>query len=282
MDINQFFDLFLQEINQNEKLSKYYKLYKNSGMFSFRKAYFIQRLEYIYNQTLKAINELNASDVKIWDCGCGYGTTALFFAMNGIKVNGTTIGLHYSSEIEKRKKYWSSYGNVELFTVDFNNLFETPPSPSSCNIIIVQDVLHHLEPLEEALSIFNSSLKDKGKLIIAEANGNSLYHKLVEYKRRKNNRIIEIYDELLKKNVLYGDENFKNKKTWTKVLKKHNLSLNDFEYIKLLPPFFYNSNNMENIIDFEQKIWKNFPFIGEYFFFGMNFTASIEKVLRTV
>ena len=281
MDINGFFELFYEEISTSENLSRYYNLNKNSKMYFFRKAYFLQRLEYIYNQTMNFIKNKNLSYIKIWDCGCGYGTTALFFAMNNIRVHGTTIGLHYANGIEKRKEYWSKFGEANLFTVDFNNLFETPPPASTYNIIILQDVLHHLEPLDVALDILSTSLKDEGQLIAAEANGNSFYHKIVEYKRRQNNRIIEVYDELLKKNVLQGNENYKNRQTWINVLKKHNLAMENFEYIKLFPPFCYNKNNMNKIVDFEQEIWRKAPLLGEYFFFGMNFTAPLVKVQNT-
>jgi hypothetical protein len=69
--IERFFLLFLEELKINANLTRYYKYNNNKSSFQFRKAYFIQRLEYIQNH----ITDENS---VIWDCGCGFGTTAIF------------------------------------------------------------------------------------------------------------------------------------------------------------------------------------------------------------
>ena len=59
----------------------------------------------------------------IWDCGCGYGTTCIFLALNGIETYGTTLEFYFET-VQKRKEYWSRYGDTSLFTCTYENLFD--------------------------------------------------------------------------------------------------------------------------------------------------------------
>jgi hypothetical protein len=63
---------------------------ENPASFEFRKSYVTQRLHYI-------LDHLPTPDAAIWDCGCGYGTTAIFLALNGYKVHGTTLEFYFST-----------------------------------------------------------------------------------------------------------------------------------------------------------------------------------------
>src|SRR3989339_1876591 len=119
MDIEQFFELLLKEMENNEKIRRYHRFFKKPDYFNMRKAYFCQRLQYL-------IDQIDSHDVKIWDCGCGYGTTALFLAMNGYKVHGTTIGEHYYNGILDRMEFWKNYGDCNLLTVSCESLFDAP------------------------------------------------------------------------------------------------------------------------------------------------------------
>lgn len=274
MDINEFTGILLDEMREHKEIANYYKFFGDPKLFEFRKSYFTQRLKYTYNKLIEQMKQAK-KPLKIWDCGCGFGTTGFFLAMNGIKSHGSTIGEHYEREIPKRKEFWSRYGDTSLFTVSYDYLPDNAPPPNSYDAIIIQDTLHHLEPLNEVLDVLYNSLKPDGKLIITEPNGNNLYHKITLFLRRGNRRIGEIYDERLQKTILYGDENFKNIGTWKKVLKKQNLLIDSkVEYIRLFMPFFYSEENVEKIISIEQKLYRKNPLLREFFFFGMNFTVS--------
>lgn len=111
----------------------------------FRKNYFLQRLAFI-NTTIEK------KDAKIFDCGCGYGTTALFFAINSTPILRTTLEFYFD-QVKNRKDYWNEFGNADLFDCTHQNIIETPPAEESLDYIILQDTLHHLEPVEEALAI---------------------------------------------------------------------------------------------------------------------------------
>jgi len=267
MTVDTFFELFLKELREVPAMQKYYKFLDNNSSFEFRKAYFLQRLQYISDQ----IKDKNAS---IWDCGCGYGTTALFLTMNGFRVYGTTLEFYFD-EIEKRKNYWKQYGNVDLFEVDYANVFDNNLNANTFDYIILQDTLHHIEPLQDALTIFHRVLKPNGQLVVAEENGNNIITKLKLFKQRGNKRIITIWDERLQKNILLGNENVRSWKKW-----KHELAQTGFnsenvkpEYIRFYYPFFYKNRLSSEMIAKENSLQKK-HWLREYFFFGINFSLS--------
>ncbi|KAA9340979.1 class I SAM-dependent methyltransferase [Adhaeribacter soli] len=268
MTVAEFFDLFLEELQQTPSLQNYYKFLGTPSSFEFRKSYFCQRLQYIADN----ITDRNEA---IWDCGCGFGTTALFLAMNGFKVHGTTLEFYYK-EIEGRKKYWDKFGDTSLFTADYENLFDAPVKPAAYDAIIIQDTLHHLEPLQDALRIFNQTLTPNGRLVIVEENGNNIIQNLKLYKQRGNKRIIEIYDERLQKNILIGNENIRSLSSWKKELSQagFHIPADSVQYVRLYLPFFFKNGNTEELLKKEQQLWRKNGFLRENFFFGLNYTAT--------
>jgi len=268
MSVDLFFELFLKELQRSPNMWGYYKFLNNKRSFEFRKAYFLQRLQYITNH----ISDKNAT---IWDCGCGYGTTALFLAMNGFRVYGTTLEFYFD-EIEKRKNYWKQYGDVNLFEVDYANVFDQKVNDNSFDYIILQDTLHHIEPLQDALNIFHHILKPNGQLIIVEENGNNIIENLRLFKQRGNKRIITIWDERLQKNVLLGNENVRSFEEWKQEFLRAGFMgiYREPEYIRFYFPFCYKGRLASEMIHKENMIRKK-KWLREYFFFGINF--SIQK-----
>ena len=270
MTVEQFFELFLKELEDAPAMRGYYKFLNNRSSFEFRKAYFIQRLQYVADQ----ITEKNAA---IWDCGCGFGTTALFLAMNGFRVYGTTLEFYFE-EIEKRKKYWSQYGNSELFEIDYANVFDNKLSENQFDNIILQDTLHHIEPLQDALKIFKNILKPDGQLIVIEENGNNFVENLILYKQRGNKRIITIWDEKLQKKILFGNENIRSWKKWKQEFESAGFLCENVEpeYIRFYLPFCYGNRSAYEMIDKENILQKKCR-LREYFFFGINFLIKNNK-----
>jgi SAM-dependent methyltransferase len=268
MTIEHFFQLFLKELELNPNLTEYYKYNKSEKSFEFRKAYFTQRLQYI-------LDHLPEKEGLIWDCGCGFGTTAIFLALNGYKVDGSTLEFYYQ-QIPQRLEYWKQFGDVSTFTYSYENVFEKEIAPHSLSAIIVQDTLHHLEPFQEILKVFKQALKKDGKVIAVEENGSNIFIRANRYRQRGNNRIVEMYDERLQKNILIGNENIRSYRTWNKEFTKGGFRLKEKKYIRLFLPFFFKNQNFEKVINREQVIWKKNRFLREYFFFGLNFVAVAE------
>ena len=267
MTVSEFFDLFLEELKENEALQYYYKYHQDPEKLLFRKAYFCQRLEYIYEN-------VKQNPGKIWDCGCGFGTTGIFLSLNGIKSHGTTLE-HYIKEIPQRLNFYKKYGDISGFSYEYADLFTQAPEAETFDTIIIQDTLHHLEPIGEALKMLNKSLSPKGKMIVVEENGSNIIQRAKLYKQRGNKRIIEIYDESLGRNILLGNENIRSLGLWTSLMEHNNFSIDkqSIHYVRYFLLKKFTTENYDQMIADEQKMWKASSVKRKYFFFGLNFVA---------
>jgi SAM-dependent methyltransferase len=268
MDTSRFFELLLKEIEANANLQDYYRFLNNKKSFYFRKAYFLQRLEYIKKS-------IAVRDASVWDCGCGYGTTGIFLALNGYNITGNTIEYYYD-QIPERFKYWSQFGDISNFKVNYQNVFDPPFYKDRFDYVITQDVLHHLEPNDVALGILRDSLRDNGIIIVCEENGNNIINTFKLFLRRGNRRIIDIYDEKLNKQIKLGNENIQSLASWRDKFRKAGLVINDksIEFIRLFPPFFFNKDNFNRVLEKENRIREKNRMVREFLYFGINFTAG--------
>lgn len=269
MTPERFFDLLLVELEQHKEMQPYYKFLGKKSSWHFRRNYFLQRLRYIADNLIKEKNK------DIWDCGCGYGTTCLFLAMNGIKTHGTTLEFYYDS-IQQRKKYWDQYGDTSLFTCSYENLFDNQPAPNSYDWIIVQDTLHHLEPINDALHIFHNTLRQGGKVLSIEENGDNIIQRIKLYKYRGNKRIITIWDEKLKKDILIGNENIRSLRNWNTLFSQNGFSIQNssVQFVRYFLPVHYRFFEAEKLLHREERIQAKPGLRRDYFFFGLNFIAE--------
>lgn len=265
MQKEEFYQHLCDELRQNQSLYPYYKLVNGTEkQQQFRKAYFLQRLEYIDKHI-----DLSNHPV-IWDCGCGYGSTCLYLAMNGQPTYGTTLEF-YAEQIANRKEFWKQFGDSDLFNYEYANVFDQNIPEEKFDYIILQDTLHHIEPLEDGLRIFFKALKKGGKLILIEENGGCLIKRAMLFKQRGNKRVISMYDEVLQKEVLMGNENIRNESQWREAFARTGFALekDSVKYIRFYFPWRYNTHNMLQIIDKEQYKAKNKK-LCHYGYFGLN------------
>ncbi|HVX49154.1 MAG TPA: class I SAM-dependent methyltransferase [Chitinophagaceae bacterium] len=270
-----FFDLFIEELKAMPDLQAYYKFLNEPKSWHFRRNYFLTRLRYIKKYIVDTRQP--GENINIWDCGCGYGTTCLYLAMNGIQTYGTTLEF-YMNYIDKRKQYWSSFGDSTLFSAGYEYLFDNPPPPAVYDWVIVQDTLHHLEPLNDAIQIFKRAIKTGGKILAIEENGSSFIKRIMGYRQRGNKRIIEIWDEKLQKKILIGNENIRSFKTWEKIMEHNGFSIipGSRQHIRFFWPWRYRFTSPEKLLAKEQAIQQRNDFRSKYFFMGVNFVA--EKI----
>ncbi len=266
MQKEEFYTHLCEELRQNPALYPYYKLTHGSEQQQrFRKSYFMQRLAYLekYIDTSKPLN--------IWDCGCGYGTTGLFLAMNGIPSMGSSLE-YYIDQLENRRRFWQQYGDPSLFSYRYANIFDQDIAPETFDIIIMQDTLHHIEPVDNALNLFYAALKKGGKLILIEENGACILKNLMLFLKRGNKKIVEIYDEKLQKNLLMGNENVRSEKQWLELFRKTPFTLleDSLSYIRILPPCSYRKRSCQEVEHIEQAVWYPKKWFREHCFFGLN------------
>lgn len=268
MSPEHFFELFLKELEQREEMHRYYKFLGKASSFHFRKNYFLERLRYIAAQ-------VNDPGKKVWDCGSGYGTTGLFLAMNGISTHGTTLEFYFET-VAKRYAYWNQFGDASLFTCSYENLFDHPPAEASYDMVLVQDTLHHLEPIGDALDIFHKALKPGGRLVAIEENGNNIIQNIKLYKYRGNKRIITQWDEQLQKDILIGNENIRSLATWKRLFGQHRFAIaaDTVRYVRYFLPFRYRNADPGKLLEQERALQHKSRFRKEYFFFGLNFVAT--------
>ena len=261
--VDKFFTLFLEELEQNKRLWPYYKFLQDPKKLKFRN--FCQRLQYL-------IDNIGTKEQSIWDCGCGYGTTALFLAMNGYRVFGTTLEFYFA-EIDARKKFWSKYGDGSLFECTYEDIYSTN-YVNRFHTIILQDTLHHLEPIGKALSIIKSSLKENGRLLVLEENGLNPIQNIKLFLRRGFKKTISHYDEILDRTILMGNENIRGINKWKSIMKLHGFVVDDrsIQFIRLYPPFMFR--DYEETISRELLLASKYPLLKSILYFGINFCCS--------
>jgi SAM-dependent methyltransferase len=271
MNVPEFFELFIRELEGNKELHGYYRLLGKPDRFLWRKAYLEQRLQYVHDH-------LGKPGSSLWDVGCGYGTSSIFAALNGYRVVGSTLEFYYD-HVQRRLEYWSRFGDLSGLRIVYENLFDNPPEKQSADAILVQDTLHHLEPINQACSILWQSLKPGGQLIVSEENGNNPFIRAKNFSTRGFNRVGEIYDSRLGKMIPFGNENARSLRAWKKILENAGFAVPDKEtrFVRLFPPFYYNTENYRTLIDRENAIGQKNRFLSGYFFFGINFTASKKQ-----
>jgi 2-polyprenyl-3-methyl-5-hydroxy-6-metoxy-1,4-benzoquinol methylase len=277
MDTAEFLELFIKELELNSELREYYRLINNRKKYLWRRSYLEQRLEYVSMQCPPEAK-------KVWDVGCGYGTTSIFLALNGHSVYGNTLEFYFN-KIGKRLDYWGKFGNLDKLNIEYANLFDLNVAHNQYDIIIAQDTLHHLEPINEAISIFYQSLRPDGKIIVTEENGLSIFIRIKNFSKRGFKRINEFYDDRLQKQILFGNENARSIHVWKKLFTEHGFQvpIGEIEYVRLLPHFFFNHKNHLLLREEEKIASRKMPLVRDFLFFGINFTAihNAHKATKT-
>jgi SAM-dependent methyltransferase len=159
----------------------------------------------------------------------------------------------------------------------YADIFEEYPQENSIDIVIVQDTLHHLEPMDDAMQIFRKTIKPNGILLSVEENGDNIVQRIKLYKQRGNKRIITFWDETLQRTITMGNENIRGLQTWKEIFGKYQFIIprDSIQYIRYYYPFAYKNNNELELLDKEQR--NNSKIAHKYFFFGINFIGINKK-----
>lgn len=228
--------------NNTEKISKYIE---NDFLENYKK----KTIEHWWSVYPAIIDEMEVTDKRILDIGCGNGSLTNAIAKLGAnKITGLDISENW---IEFCKEEYSSLKNIDFHTTDADNLKKI--KDKSLDYALLNFVLLHIPQKEKIQKIFceiNRVLKDGGEFIMSEIHPsalmvnspirettNFLYKDGTKYKTKVKlidgqwiefsnvNWTLETYSELLQKSGLiiqkilephYTDdaqEIFKNTKT---------------------------------------------------------------------
>ncbi len=267
MNVTEFLDHLVAELEENPSLRSYYRLLENPSRFHWRKAYLEQRLQFVERQ-------LGTTPKTILDVGCGYGSTAIFACLNGHRVKGTTLEFYFE-QIQRRRAYWEQFGDLSQLEVVYENLFDGAPEEGHYDHIIVQDTLHHLEPIDEACARLFTKLKPGGSLIVVEENGCHPFIRAKNFRTRGFKRVGEIWDERLGKMIPFGNENARGRTQWLRII--HDAGFEVFpdktEFVRMLPPGFFKTGKGSDTIRTEQRLANRLGPLKDFLFFGINFMA---------
>ncbi len=266
MTVTEFFVHFENELKSNPKLTDYHRVINDPKLYEFRKSYIAQRMEFVLSQ-------MDLPGGKVWDVGCGFGTTSILLALNGFEVVGTTLEYYYD-QMQERLKYWSQFGDLSKLSFEYKNMFDERPDAASYDYILAQDTLHHLEPFNDAVKIFHDVLRPNGKIVVSEENGNNIVCNIKHFRERGFKRIKTIYDERLKKDIIIGDENTRSLKQWRKEFSIMPFTFDEksVDFIRYYFPKKYTGMSAADIIDIEHRLWQSSAWKREYMFFGINFS----------
>lgn len=169
------------------------------------------RMEYI----LKNIDKDNISNLNILDLGCGGGLTCEPLARLGANVTGIDF-IKKNIEVAKKHSFSSNlnikYINKDLEKIEFQNKYD---------VVLLLEVIEHLNDWQSLIKKIKKILNPKGKLIISTIN-KTLLSKIFA---------IKIAENLLKW-VPKNTHNY-NKLIKPKVLKK-TLVKNDLVFLNIM------------------------------------------------
>ena len=151
-----------REFNQFSKLAP--EWWDPNGKFQILHEILPLRMEYI----LSNINKNSIKNLDILDLGCGGGLTCEPLARLGANVTGIDF-VQQNIEIAKKHAINSNlsinYINKDLDQIDFKHKYD---------VVLLLEVIEHLDNWQSLIKKVKKILKPKGKLIISTINKNFL------------------------------------------------------------------------------------------------------------
>jgi 2-polyprenyl-3-methyl-5-hydroxy-6-metoxy-1,4-benzoquinol methylase len=110
------------------------------------------------------ISEIDHQD-QILDFGCGPG----IFSARLAKMGGHVVGVDISQEFVNQAKNRVTLENTEFIHIS-SSLSDALKTQRKFDVIVLVDVIHHLDNIEVSLKEASIFLKDGGKIIVFEPN----------------------------------------------------------------------------------------------------------------
>lgn len=134
---------------KNQILKKIYNQVYRQG----KERFFTFNSNYVTKEVLKTAK---FTDKRVLEIGCGTGTTALAIARAGGKI----LAIDYSKEVIKIASREKKHKNLIFKSAELKDIEE------KFDIIVMQDVIEHLDEPFKQLKNIKEKLNPKGKIII--------------------------------------------------------------------------------------------------------------------
>jgi SAM-dependent methyltransferase len=204
-----------------------YKYYHNMlSKNPLRQAhYFAQRIKNVVKLLLQ--NRIRAQQLRILDCGCGFGTESIIFALLGGKVLGIDLNAERFYIAKKRVNYYKElYPRLE---VDFKlcNILEYK-CIDTFDVVYAKEFISHVHPISGFLRIARNCLRKRGYLFIHDTNPLNPWSSYKAWKEHKHGLYRFVKDPETGKNILYAVERLVSPFTL-----KNLLSANGFQVVEV-------------------------------------------------
>ena len=179
-----------------EALESYYRSYvRHFGVYM--KDQYTQQTE----EMLTLIKRLKSP--KVLEVGCGCGTEALWFALNGAEVTAIDINHEFLKTANERKEILKKTLNKDaaeprLLHCDFkySSILDLDDDVQF-DIVWMEQSFHHLEPRAEVLEVLKKIVKKNGFIVFSESNAWNPMIQAFLLKFRGFNTIIEYEGHML-------------------------------------------------------------------------------------
>ena len=153
--------------------------YESESFIRFRTHWFLERYGFSSEEAMLQFFEHYP---RIFDAGCGSGTTALLFMRP--RSTFTWYGLEISSAIDVAKTKLADFANTHFIQ---GNMLHAPFAPNCFDLILAHGTLHHTRSTREALHHLSSFLRPGGQFLF--------------YVYRKKGPIREFADDYIREQI---------------------------------------------------------------------------------
>ncbi|MDG2149347.1 MAG: methyltransferase domain-containing protein [Planctomycetota bacterium] len=182
----------------------------------------------------------------ILDMGGGYGFDSIFLASCGYEMVFCELTSHHIGVCELLKRRWEQeFGPLDLRCVlarrssgHAERVQATCEAIGKVNAVVLDEVAHHIEPVEDVFSLCASVLPKDGKIFLLEPNFWNFGTQAFFFRRRGFRTVEPRVDEDTGEAYLYGNEHLRTHGRWKQLAEQAGFRLCDTSYIV---PYFMHS-----------------------------------------
>jgi len=213
-------------LSKRETALLYEYYYDMISKNSLRQAhYFAQRIKNVVKLLLQS--RIYAQQLHVLDCGCGFGTESIIFALLGGKVLGIDLNAERLHIAKKRVSYYE-----ELHTgldIDFKlcNILRYK-CVDAFDIVYAKEFISHVHPISKFIRVVRNCLRKGGYLFIHDTNPLNPWSSYKAWKEHRHSLYKFVKDPETGRDIPYAVE-----RLVSPFALKNMLSANGFQVIEI-------------------------------------------------